>query len=528
MKNPSQPNDQDILKQLDAILISTDFSASKKQRQFLCHIVRETLAGRAGDIKGYSIALTVYGRDESFDPQTDPIVRVEAGRLRQALKYYYLTGGKNDSTLLEVPKGGYRPLFTERHVHSNPHPAAPHHETIKNNSIAVLPLFNTSGDTEQEYFFDGLTEELTTELARYQDFVVIASQSSIRFKNRVRDYRAIGQKLGARFLLEGSLHTGRSNLKVIIRLIDSYKDEQVWSSDYKSTINPADFIQLNEDISREVVGIIADQFGIVARRLSKESNKAIPQTMTAYDAVLRFYHFETNLTKVAFESAFSSLSKAVQLDPDYGLAWSMLGHLHADNHALQFIPIEAPLEQALRCAKKGCKLDPENQFANDALSLVYFHLGEKELFLQYVKKTNELNPNSPYITGVTGWHLVLYGQWDEGLLLLQRGMLLNPYYPTWFHLASFAAHYHQSEYEKAYAEAMKFNHPELFWDQVMRASSLAELSRSEEARCVIEELLRLQPNFENNGRTLICNYVKVESLIQNIITGLRKAGLRLQ
>ena len=103
---------------------------------------------------------------------------------------------------------------------------------------------------------------------------------------------------------------------------------------------------------------------------------------------------------------------------------------------------------------------PENQFARDALTLVYFHRGEKELFLQHAEQTIALNPNSPYVIGVAGWHMMLYGEWDRGLALLKKGMKLNPYHPSWFHLAPFIAYYHRGEYEnaeKAYQKALKTN-----------------------------------------------------------------------
>jgi len=99
----------------------------------------------------------------------------------------------------------------------------------------------------------------------------------------------------------------------------------------------------------------------------------------------------------------------------------MLGHLHADNYALGFCEIETTLEKALRFAQKGVALAPENQFARDALTLVHFHRGDKDLFLKHAEETISLNPNSPYIVGVAGWHMALYGEWDRGLTLLKRG-----------------------------------------------------------------------------------------------------------
>jgi adenylate cyclase len=529
MKKYDPPDARAIFEQLEKITESADFRGADRQKGFLSYIVTETLSGRAEQIKGYTIALAVYGRSEDFDPQVDPIVRVAAGRLRRALDHYYLAEGVNDPVLIEIPKGSYHPRFCIRETRQpeNTHPEKTTREPIQDFSIAVLPILNLTLDKEKEYFADGLTEELTAELARYQDFVVIASQSSLHFKGKQLKHQDIGQELGARFLLEGSIRSDDMIIKVTIKLIDSPTAQQLFSSSYKRTLTASNLIALQEEIAQEVVGVIADQFGAITRRLALESRKKIPTTLQAYDAVLRFYHFESTLSVEAFKTVLAALTKAVEQDPDYALAWSMLGHLYADNHALGFCQIDSSLDKAFNCARRGLTLNPENQFAHDALALVYFHRNEKVLFFQHVRQTIALNPNAPYIIGVAGWHMALCGEWDEGITLLRRGMLLNPRYPSWFHLALYCSYYVRGEYESAYSEALKFNFPELFWDQVMRASALSELNREEEAKKVVGELLKFQPIFAENGRQLICHYVKVKPLVEKICEGLDKVGLTI-
>jgi tetratricopeptide (TPR) repeat protein len=282
---------------------------------------------------------------------------------------------------------------------------------------------------------------------------------------------------------------------------------------------------MQEAIANRVVGTVADHYGLISRRLSRESYKKRPADLKAYDAILRFYHYETVLTPAAFQEALEALERAVEVDPEYGLAWAMLAHLHADNYALGFCEIETPLEKAMAFAQKGVALAPQNQFARDALSLVHFHRGDKEAFLKHVEQTIALNPNSPYVVGVAGWHLVLYGEWERGLALLEKGMKLNPYYPSWFHIASYMDHYRRAEYEDAFAEALKLNYPELHLDPMMRAAALGQLGRGDEARAAVGELLELVPDFATRGRLLISRYVKVDDLVNKIIEGLRKAGL---
>jgi len=495
----------------------------------LSFVVDETLADRALQLKGYTIALSVYGRKEGFDPQVDPIVRVEAGRLRRALEHYYLTDGIDDRVRIEIPKGGYVPNFQAAMIESSSAEAILSGRDDSGShmrpSVAVMPLLNLTGDVGQDYFVDGITEELTAGLARYEEFQIIASQSTMRFKGEKIDLKEVGRDLGVQFLLTGSIRKGSGNIKVTTRLLDTSTAEQIWGESYKRDLTAADLIALQEEISHRVVGAIADQYGSISRRLVRDSRKKAPAGMKAYDAVLRFYHYETILTPEVFKKALTALEQAVELDPEYGLAWAMLGHLYADNHGLGFCEIEKPLEKALTFARKGVALAPENQFARDALTLVHFHRGDKELFLKNVEETISLNPNAPYIVGVAGWHMALYGEWDRGLTLLKKGMKLNPYHPSWFHLVPYMDYYRRGEYEDAFAEALNFNHPGLFWDPMMRAASLGQMGREQEARTAVDQLLKLEPDFAGQARQLISHYVKVDDLIDKIIEGLQKVGL---
>ena len=204
----THPTPDAVRTQLKRILQNQAFKGSDKQCKFLCFIVDEALEGRASQIKGYTIAVSVYGRSERFDPQVDPIVRVEAGRLRRALDRYYLTAGCDDPVLITIPKGAYVPVFRlvtkAEPVGNTDRREKARRTTLASPTIAVMPLVNLTGDKTQEYFVDGLTEEFTAELARFQDFRVLAAQSSMRFKDQDIDPRAVGEQLRVRFLLSGS------------------------------------------------------------------------------------------------------------------------------------------------------------------------------------------------------------------------------------------------------------------------------------------------------------------------------------
>lgn len=523
--------DEIVRTHLEGIIHSPRFNASEKQKRFLKFIVEETLQGRATQLKAYTVAVAVYDRPSSFNPQVDPIVRVEAGRLRRALENYYLASDEASPVRIEIPKGAYIPLFKDTSLSfggdERQQKGSRQEFLFPGPSIVLMPLVNLSGEEEQDYFVGGLTEELTAELARFQDISVIAAQSAMQFKDQEADPKKIGQDLGVRFLLAGSIRIGTTEIKATIQLFDTLTAEQVWGMSYKEKLAAADLIAMQETIAQRVVGSIADHYGLMNRRLSKESRKKRPADLKTYDAVLKFYHYETVLTQESFMEALNALEEAVKLEPDYGLAWAMLGHLHADNHALGFLDGTDSLDKALACTQKGVTLDKDNQFVLDAITLVHFHRGDKELFLKSVTETVALNPNAPYIIGVAGWHLCLYGEWQRGRDLLAKGMVLNPYHPTWFHLALFMDYYHQDDFENAFAEALKFNYPDLYFDPLMRAAALGRMGKVHDAQNAAKELLELVPDFSSQGRELIGKYVKVPELIDKIIEGLIPAGLKI-
>ena len=174
-----------IREQLGHILASPDFHATDKMRDFLRYIVEEKLAGRSNRLKGYTIALSVFGRGDDFDAANDPIVRIQAGRLRRALERYYLTAGSRDPILIDIPKGRYVPRFASLSAHegdvvvAEPAPNTPSKRGVRP-TVAVLPVTNLTHDADQLPLSVGLTDELVTELTHFQDIVVVACHAAQR------------------------------------------------------------------------------------------------------------------------------------------------------------------------------------------------------------------------------------------------------------------------------------------------------------------------------------------------------------
>jgi len=530
--NPSS-TEEAIRQQLDKILISSQLVNSPNLRNFLRFIVEKTLAGEAADIKGYNVATQVLGRKADFDPNLDPIVRIQAGRLRRALELYYGVQGKSDAVVIDVPKGSYVPVFraVSRQegagfvipgVRQEPILAPP-----SGPSVAVMPLLNLTGDRKQEYFTEGLAEELTSELARYQELRVIAYQSTRHWQGKKIDSRAAGQDLGVRFLVGGSIRKDAKTVKIDLHLVDTQNGQRVWGEQYCRELKADSLIALQEEIARQVVARLGSLYGIILQTLSRESRRKPPESLETYEAFLRFYHHATIMSPQTFAETLSVLEQAVRWEPESGFSWSLLAFLYGQSYSLQLFPMESPLEQALVAAQKGAALEPDNQMTRAALAHVHFFRNERELFLPEAEIALALNPNAPGPIGFLGWLLALFGEWERGLAILKKGRELNPHYPGWFHLAPYFYLYLQERYEEAYQEALVFQMPQLFWDPLLRAAALGRLGREQEGARALAELLQLRPDFPNAGPFLISCYAKFPYLVEGLLDGLRLAGLKI-
>ena len=527
------PPEDDIRQQLDKILSSPEFQNSPMLCDFLRFVVGKTLSGCAQEIKGYTVATEVFRRKADFDAAKDTIVRIQGGRLRRALERYYLTIGRQDPIRIDIPKGAYVPTF---HLAAGEEAAGEASTAALDAavltlppgpSVAVLPLLNLTGDRKQEFFADGLAEEITNELARYQDLRVIGFQSTLRWKGAKLDAREVGRDLNIRFFVEGSIRKEARLIKITVRLVDALNGLQVWGDQYQRQLRPDKLIALQEEIAQKVAAKIGSEYGIIPRNLSKESRKKPPESLDTYEAFLRFYHHVNVLTPETFEEALRVLEQAVTREPECGLAWSQLAQLYGMNYTLQFSPLETPLEKALIFARKGVSLDSQNQMVRATMAYLHFRYNERDLFRLEAEKAMALNPNSPLFIGYLGWLLALYGEWDRGLAILGKGIELNPHYPGWFRIAPYLDFYRQGKYREALQEAQQMQMPQFFWDPLLRAAALGQLGREREAAQAMAELLRLKQDFSTNGPFLIGCYVKFDDLADALFDGLRLAGLKI-
>src|SRR5262245_15309654 len=224
-----------VREQLERVLASVAFTRAGRMSRFLRFIVGETLKGKGSQLKEYRIGVEVFDRKDSYDPRIDPVVRSEARRLRSKLMEYYEEEGRKDAVRIYLAKGSYAAVFGTTaggtaHIDATPLISRP--TPAESGAIAVLPFLNLSPHPENEYFSDGLTEELIHALGKFTGLRVVARTSVFQYKGKAYDVRQIGEQLHVQMVLEGSVRKHRERLRITVHLISAIDGYHIWSDSY--------------------------------------------------------------------------------------------------------------------------------------------------------------------------------------------------------------------------------------------------------------------------------------------------------
>ena len=518
-------NKQRTEQQLQRILNSSEFHATRNQCDFFRFVVLETLAGRSHEIKGYTVATQVFGRKEDFDPGNDPVVSIHANKLRRALERYYLTAGIHDSIRIDIPKGTYVPTFHQQKdikLGMSPQKDEQVKSKIKNSwpILLVRPFQNLTGDPGLNYICVGFATELAMEITRYRDIGVLQDNSG-QYGRRIRDN-------ATRFAVVGNVRKDATGVKVSVSLIDSTTQEQVWADTSSTDFDSALLISFQEHVGQVVAAKIASESGIIAKTLSAEMKNTLPSDLTTYEAILKYNEFGSAFSAETFFNAFEALKFATANEPGCGLVWAMLARLYAINYSMELFDLETSIEEAVSFAKRGIKLDPTSQRAIVILAYVLIFENELPAGLIEINRGLALNPNSLLCLENIGYVMALLGDWKQGSALIRRAIKFNPYYNIHVHYVLCADWVRQGDYQKAYQETMHFNSPTNFWDHLLRAALFGLLDSIQEGEQAAAKLLKLKPDFLKRGRTLIRHYIKPDEIFDRMIKGLAKAGIDVE
>ena len=386
-------------------------------------------------------------------------------------------------------------------------------------SIAVLPFQNMSGDPEQEYFADGMVEDIITALSRFKSLFVIARNSSFTYKGKAVDIKQVGRDLGVRYVLEGSVRKSGNRVRITGQLIEASSGAHIWAGRFDREM--VDIFALQDEVTQSVVSAIEPNL----RSAEIAKKNTIPtENLDAYDLYLRALAKLDAFTKVDLEEGEALLRKAIAKDAHYSDAWAAL----ADTLARQVVAgwRRSAADEAREAALNAVTLDPDN---GAALALAAFVLavmgGSLDGAVEFAERALIVHPNSAYVRTFCGWPFVYNGDFENALECLRVGRRMNPFDPR-FHMTlngMAGAYFFQKKFEEAISSTRsvlaRLPHPVSF---KYLAASLVYLDRITEARDAVRQLLAFDPSVTISNSRM---FFRHRWMIDHLTDGLRTAGL---
>jgi TolB-like protein/DNA-binding SARP family transcriptional activator len=309
-------------------------------------------------------------------------------------------------------------------------------------SVAVLPFANLSGDPDQSYLSDGLTEDVITDLSRFQSLFVIGPESSLALKDRTITVSDVASDLGVEYVVEGSVRKAGDTLRITVQLVDPSTGHRLWAERYDRPF--ADVFEIQD----EIVGNIAGTLSVNIEHTRFEQRRRYPkETLDAYDLILRAKQGILAYTDEGFADAKKLLHRAVEIAPDYAPAWAWLAVVYnKDPCFLPGIDAEKSIAKARVSAEKAIALDRKSATAHITLSWVHMHLGNFQLARELLDRGTELSPNETEVLVYRAYELNSLGEFEEAIAVAEHGLRINPYAPDLFLDAQCGAYFMMARY----------------------------------------------------------------------------------
>jgi TolB-like protein/cytochrome c-type biogenesis protein CcmH/NrfG len=431
-----------------------------------------------------------------------------------------------DSSLVRTfPRKGIRFAGEVREARSN---TAPRPSVGDRPSIAVLPFVNMSGDPEQEFFADGMVEDLITSLSRLHWLFVIARNSTFTYKGQAVDVRRVAEDLGVRYVVEGSVRRVGERVRVTAQLIDGETGRHVWGDRYDHAM--VDIFALQDRITDTICAVLEPEISHAER---ERARRRLPNHLGAWELYQRAMWFLLRRNRETLAEASGLLRDAIALDPDFAGAHAALAvsEFWMITHGIT-ADAEANRAMMLQQGALAVSLDPRDPMAHSALGLAFMETGQHDRAIAEHEIAIALNPNSAFGQWCFGYALNRADRYAEALERFDIAVRLSPRDPAiWSYLTLRAsALYQLNDYEAAAAaarEATRAQVVDLIWPFVHLAASLGRLGQLGEAREVLGALLRLQPELTVQGfRAWPHNRHRSRESCERVVAGLRAAGLR--
>jgi adenylate cyclase len=471
----------------------------------------------------YGDGVNVAARLEVLaDPGGIMVSRTVHDQVRDKLSFSFEDLGEQSVKNIARPIGVHRVSLAENSPSATFKSTAAAETSAARPSIAVLPFANMSGDPEQEYFADGISEDIITGLSKLRWFFVIARNSSFIYKGKALDVKRAARELDVRYVLEGSVRKGGNRVRITAQLIDAATGNHIWADRYDGDLT--DVFALQDEITRKVVAAIEPK--LLEAEGIRSQNRS-PEDLGAWDMVIHANSLFWRLTKNEGEAAIAILKKAVERYPDYAPAHSMLAFAMLVSRLLGWTLVAPQVKEAVTLAKRAAELDDSDPWAHVALGYGAHMMRRTEDAQREYQRAIDLNPNFAAAHGYLGFTIAMAGRSDEAIVYLKQAMRMSPQDPqnAVFNNALAVAHYLAGRY----TEAVRFSGKAVQQRDGMTSAhrlhiaSLAQAGQVEEARMALQRLRELQPNISIAWCEQYVPYTPDQ--MPKFLEGLRKAGL---
>ena len=553
---------------LARVLDSPEFVVPDRARRFLSYVVDEALCGRADRIKAFSIATDVLGRDSSFDGSTDPVVRIEAGRVRRALEHYYLTAGADDPVVITIPKGGYVPSFTRRQeggtvvepaeatdiarrlpdgrwrprlggaeatlllalvaaiglmayvifFRAAP-PAEPGGAAALGVSRLMVSPFQPVSDTpETATLARGLTEEVVRQLSLFKEIDLIAGPRPVTGQSHPP----------AQYELQGSIRLEDRRFRLTARLVDNDDGSIIWAENYDGDRDVSQLLETQATIAGKVATAVAQPYGVIFHTDAAKLVRETPNDWEAYACTLAYYSYRADLNPRSHRSVERCLERTTNRFPSYGTAWALLSLTYLDEVRFRYAVdgrSEPPLELAFEAARRAVDLDPNNSRALQAYMTALFFQGDVPAALKIGERGLALNPNDTELQAEYGLRLALSGQWDRGRDLMLDVLDRNPGPLGYFESVVALCYYMMGDYKAAgaYIDKARLTANPIY--HLIAAATYGQLGREDAAKAERAWFAASAPDF----LTDLPKVIRMRSIgpddQKHLLEGLAKAGI---
>jgi hypothetical protein len=566
------PSAAEVEAALERVLASASFRTSPQLGAFLRFVVEAVLGGRGAGLKGYTIGVEALGRDRRFDPQLDPIVRVEATRLRRAMEGYYAGPGRDDPVVIDLPRGSYAPTFTRRAGAAEPEPAPPsahgragaHRRALAATlvlaalaGLAALPLLRRDGGSAAaptaaleagapalprrngmptisieslrvagaprpgQLAAGALNEKLRDAFVRF-DTINVASEDRTE-----RDGATGAARTDLDYRLSGSLDYGETATTLRFQLADARDNTIAWTRDFVYPTAASGQGAAEDEIVAALTNALLQSYGVIRAR-DYARHLASAASDPRYRCVLEAAESLRTLDPAAHVRARACLEALTSADPSFAVGLEFLAVIYYREDAMGLAARagdQPPLDRALRAARRAVELAPGSARAHQMLFVVQYARHEVAAAFVAGDKAMSLNPYDLLTVAEYGGRLIMTGEVERGLQMLQRARRNGIVLPSWHHYYLFLGNYLAGNIEEAAFQAEQITADDYPLGLMARAIAAAQSGNAGLARRMIERLLEVQPAWRTDARRLLQKSIYDPASVDRLMHDLAAAGL---